>query len=219
MKAMAELNPYDRPREKILEKGPQALSDAELLALVMGSGTRGAPVMTVARKILKVLDRGGESPDPRELRKIHGVGEARAFQILAALEFSRRRIRPEGLKIAFPADVLPWLSHFSERKQEHFIAVTLNGAHEVISTRVVTVGLVDKTHVHPREIFADAITDRASSLIVAHNHPSGSLEPSAEDAEVTCQLRQAGEMLGIRLLDHIIFSRRGYYSFLEKGRL
>ena len=105
------------------------------------------------------------------------------------------------------------------RKQEHFLCVSLNGANEVIQTRVVSVGLVNKTQVHPREVFADPITDRASAVIVAHNHPAGGTSPSREDREVTQQLKFAGETLGIRLLDHIIFDRKGYYSFLEKGEI
>ncbi|MCP4692818.1 MAG: JAB domain-containing protein, partial [Desulfobacterales bacterium] len=95
--------------------------------------------------------------------------------------------------------------------------VSLNGGNEVITTRVVTVGLVDKTHVHPREVYADPITDRASAVIVAHNHPSGALTPSGQDIEVTRRLKSAGEMLGIKLLDHIIFNQKEYYSFLQNG--
>lgn len=144
---------------------------------------------------------------------------AKATLIAAALEFARRRIRPEGLKISFPADVLPLIQNYADRKQEHFICVSINGANEVIKSRVVSVGLVNKTQVHPREVFADPITDRASGIIAAHNHPNGSLSPSNEDIEITKQLKFAGETLGIRLLDHIIFNHKGYYSFLESGEL
>ena len=113
--------------------------------------------------------------------------------------------------------MLPLIRHYADRKQEHFLCVSLNGAQEVITTRVVSVGLADRAQVHPREVFADPITDRASAIIVAHNHPSGSLEPSKEDQEITRQLKAAGETLGIRLLDHIIFNNKGCYSFLEQG--
>jgi DNA repair protein RadC len=113
--------------------------------------------------------------------------------------------------------VLPLIRHYADRKQEHFICVSLNGANEVIATRVVSVGLVNKTQVHPREVFADSITDRATAVIVAHNHPSGSLEPSREDFEITDRIKSPGEVLGIRLLDHIVFNQKGYYSFCEKG--
>jgi DNA repair protein RadC len=99
--------------------------------------------------------------------------------------FARRRIRPEGFKISFPPDVLPLIQHYADRKQEPFICISLNGAKEVIAVRTVSVGLVDKTHIHPREVFADPITDRASAIIGAHNHPAGSLTPSKEDIAVT----------------------------------
>lgn len=197
-------------------KGPEALSDHELLAILLGSGTKNSDVMTVAGRILKILD-GNKKLSLDELKKIEGVGPAKATLIAAALEFARRRIRPEGIKISFPADVLPLIQHYADRKQEHFICVSINGANEVIKCRVVSVGLVNKTQVHPREVFADPITDRASAIIVAHNHPAGTLTPSTEDKEITVQLKLSGETLGIRLLDHIIFNQKGYYSFLEHG--
>jgi len=217
MKKFKDLSAAERPREKLQAKGPEALSDLELLAILLGSGTKGSDVLAVAGRILKVLDGRNEKLGAEELQAIEGVGPAKASLIAAALEFARRRIRPEGLRISFPADVLPLIRHYADRRQEHFICVSLNGANEVIAARVVSVGLVNKTQVHPREVFADPITDRASAVIVAHNHPSGSLEPSREDIDITGQLKSAGKILGIRLLDHVIFDSKGYYSFLEKG--
>jgi DNA repair protein RadC len=219
MKKLKDLSESDRPREKLQAKGPEALSDLELLAILLGSGTRDSDVLTVAGRILKAIDGGNDQVSLDALQEIEGVGPAKASLIAAALEFARRRIRPEGLRISFPPDALPLIRHFADRRQEHFICVSLNGANEVIATRVVSVGLVDKTQVYPREVFADPITDRASAVIVAHNHPSGSLEPSREDHDTTARLKSAGEILGIRLLDHIIFNQKGYYSFLEKGLL
>ena len=219
MKKLAELPKSERPREKLRDKGAAALSDLELLAIILGSGTKGHEVVPVADRLLKVLDRTDSQPGPEELEQIDGMGPAKATLILASLEFARRRIRPEGLKISFPTDILPIIRHLADRKQEHFLCASLNGANEVIQTRVVSVGLVNKTQVHPREVFADPITDRASAVIVAHNHPAGGTSPSREDREVTQQLKFAGETLGIRLLDHIIFDRKGYYSFLGKGEI
>src|SRR3990172_11305198 len=218
-KRISDIPKSDRPREKLQQKGAEALSDTKLLAISVGSGTKGHDVMTVAERILKVLDAHNEKLNIDELKKIEGVGPAKATLIAAALEFVRRRIRPEGLKISFPADVLPMIANYSDRKQKHFICISINGANEVITSRVVSVGLVNKTQVHPREVFADPITDRAAAIIVAHNHPSGSLLPSKEDIEVTKQLKTAGETLGIRLIDHVIFNHKEYYSFLEKGAL
>lgn len=218
-KRISEIPEGDRPREKLLNKGAPALSDVELLAVLLGSGTRTHDVFTVAGRILKALDQGDANPDVQELQKIEGVGPAKATLIAAALEFARRRIRPEGLKISFPPEVLPLIRHIADRKQEHFLCISLNGANEVITVRTVSVGLVDKTQVHPREVFSDPITDRASAVIVAHNHPTGALTPSKEDLEITRKLKTAGETLGIKLLDHIIFSHKGYYSFLENNEL
>ena len=175
--------------------------------------------MSVAERILKTLDASHGKLNREELQKIEGVGPAKAMLIDAALEFARRRIRPEGLRISFPPDVLPLIQHYGDRKQEHFICISVNGANEVIAHRVVSVGLVNRTQVHPREVFADPITDRASAIIVAHNHPSGGIAPSKEDIEITSKLKAAGETLGIKLLDHIIFNQKDYYSFLEKGLL
>jgi DNA repair protein RadC len=166
---------------------------------------------------VKALDAANERPSLQELKKIEGIGVAKASLIAAALEFARRRIRPEGLKVSFPADVLSLIGHFADRKQEHFLCISLNGANEVIACRVVSVGLVNKAQVHPWEVFADPITDRATAVIIAHNHPAGGLTPSKEDIEITQRLKTAGETLGIRLLDHIIFNHKGYYSFLEHG--
>lgn len=219
MKKITDIPKLDRPREKLQQKGAEGLSDLELMAILLGRGIKGHDVLTVAERILKALDSNKGQVNLEELQKIEGVGLAKAALIAAALEFARRRIRPEGLKISFPADVLPLIQHYADRKQEHFICISINGANEVIASRVVSVGLVNRTQVHPREVFADPITDRASAIIIAHNHPAGGLTPSNEDLEITKQLKSAGETLGIRLLDHIIFNHKGHYSFLESGEL
>ena len=219
MKQIRDLPNHDRPREKLLKNGPRTLSDKELVAVLLGSGTKEQGVMGVAARILKAIDEQGNGLGADQLQKIDGVGPAKAALLSAAMEFARRRIRPEGVKIGTPADVLPLIRHLADRKQEHFICISLNGANEVIANRTVTVGLVNRTQVHPREVFADPITDRASAVIVAHNHPAGTLAPSEEDRAITRRLRAAGETLGIKVLDHIIFSPRGYYSFLDHGGL
>lgn len=209
----------DRPRERLLRKGAAALSDQELLAVLLGKGTPGMDVMKLAAKLAKVIDAKGLGVQADDLREFDGVGDAKATLVLAALEFARRRIKPEGAKIETPADLLPHVRHYADRKQEHFLCATINGANEVLNIRVVSIGLVDRTPVHPREVFAEALADRASAVIVAHNHPAGGLGPSPADIEVTKQLKAAGAVMGIALLDHIIFNRTGYFSFLEAGRL
>ena len=216
---ISDIPESDCPLEKLLQKGAEALSGLELMAILLGRGIKGHDVLTVADRILKALDGNKGQVNLEELQKVEGVGLAKATLIAAALEFARRRIRPEGLKISFPLDVLPLIQHYADRKQEHFLCISINGANEVTTTRVVTVGLVNRLQVHPREVFADPITDRAATIIIAHNHPSGDLIPSKEDTEVTRQLKAAGETLGIKLLDHIIFNNKGYYSFLEHNEL
>jgi DNA repair protein RadC len=195
------------------------LTDQELLAILLGKGTPGMDVMTLAAKLAKVVDEKGLDLRAEDLTQFEGVGDAKATLILAAVEFARRRIKPEGFKIESPVDVLPLIRHYADRRQEHFLCLSINGANEVINIRVVCIGLVDRTPVHPREVFADALTDRASGIIVAHNHPSGPLEPTAWDVEMTKQLKAAGDVVGVTLLDHMIFNRTGHFSFLEAGRL
>jgi DNA repair protein RadC len=218
-KRMKDIPEQDRPREKLLRKGAAALSDQELLAVLLGKGTPGMDVMKLAAKLAKVIDEKGLNVRAEDLRGFEGMGDAKATLILASLEFARRRIKPEGVKIETPADLLPHVRHYADRKQEHFLCATINGANEILNIRVVSIGLIDRTPVHPREVFGDALSDRASAIIVAHNHPSGSLEPSAFDIEITKQLKAAGTIMGVILLDHIIFNRSGYFSFLEAGRL
>lgn len=216
---MDQIPETDRPREKLLRKGAQALSDQELLAVLLGKGTPGMDVMTLAGKLARLIDEKGLTVTAEDLSQFKGVGHAKATLILAAIEFARRRIKPEGAKIKTPADLLPHIRHYADRKQEHFLCASINGANEILNIRVVSIGLVDRTQVHPREVFADALSDRASAVIVAHNHPAGSLEPSSPDVEITEQLKNAGIIMGIDLLDHIIFNRNRYFSFMEAGRL
>jgi len=218
-KPIDQIPEADRPREKLLRKGAKALSDQELLAVLLGKGTPRIDVMTLAGKLARLIDENGLEVTAEELSQFEGVGDAKATLLLAAIEFARRRIKPEGVKIETPADLLPQIRHYADRKQEHFLCATINGANEVINVRVVSIGLIDRSPVHPREVFADAISDRACAIIVAHNHPNGTLEPSSNDLDVTKQLKGAGEVVGISLLDHIIFNRSGYFSLLENGLL
>ncbi len=218
-KTIDQIPEGDRPREKLLRKGAKALADHELLAILLGSGSTAIDVMTLARKLAKVVDEKGLDVQAEDLKQFGAVGDAKATLILAAIEFARRRIKPEGAKIQTPADLLPHVRHYADRKQEHFLCASINGANEILNIRVVSIGLIDRSPVHPREVFADALSDRASAVIVAHNHPSGGLEPSPSDIAITAQLKAAGTIVGIELLDHIIFNRTGYFSFLEEGEL
>ena len=215
MGAIKDLPKADRPRERLVSRGASALSDQALLAVILGRGTAGCDVLSIARRVIGLVDQKGLELTVRDLVDIPGMGQAKACQLCAAFEFVRRRICPEGIKIHHPEDILSLVRHFVDRQQEHFLCISLNGAHEVIRVRVVTIGLVDQSHVHPREVFADVIADRASGIIVAHNHPSGQVRPSRADLEITQRLKAAGEILGIELLDHVIFSAKDYYSLAD----
>ena len=209
-----------RPRERLLLQGAGRLSDLDLAALIIGSGIKGNSVERIAEKLVQILDQTSAPViEVQAVRAIPGIGTAKAAQICAALEYARRRLRPAENRIRFPQDVLPVIRHYADRRREHFLSISLNGAHEVISVRVVSIGSVNRTIVHPREVFCEPLQDRATAVLAAHNHPSGNVDPSDEDREITTRLRQAGETLGISLLDHIIFTQNSYYSFLEHGEL
>jgi DNA repair protein RadC len=219
MRPIKEIPRLDRPREKLEQRGVSALSDRELVAAIIGGGTRDRNVLEVAGDVVKRLEKGPPFCYD-ELRGITGIGPAKASQIMACFELSRR-YGGDGntVKITAPQDILPLVAFLQPKKQEYFICITLNGAGEVIGNRTITVGLLNHSLVHPREVFADAITDRAASIICVHNHPSGSLEASSQDIAITRQLVSAGEILGIRVLDHLIITKNGHLSLKEHGIL
>lgn len=214
-----ELLNGEKPRDVILEKGAEALDDKALLSLIIQTGTRYKSVEEISEQVLEYVDKNIKIQIP-ELLLIAGLGEARAASIAAALELGRRRNLRKSSKIKTPQDAYEEVKHYASRSQEHLIVIALNGAHEVIYTEVVTIGLVNMTVVHPREVFANAIKNRATGIILSHNHPSGiHEEASQEDITITKRIRNAGMILGIGLIDHIIISENGYMSFKEKGLL
>jgi DNA repair protein RadC len=212
--------PFDeRPREKLKVRGPSALSDKELLAILLNTGIQGKNVIELAQDLLGLLDRNKEIPSIQEISGLTGIGLSKACAIAAMLEFGRRQFGAFSACIKKPQDIFTHVRHFADRKQERFISLSLNGAHEVLAVRVVTIGLVNKTIVHPREVFADLIQDRAAAFCVAHNHPSGKLQSSPEDDEVTDRLQTAADILGLQFIDHIIFSETNWWSYRENGKL
>jgi len=214
---IADIPASERPRERLAARGVDVLSDVELLALMLGSGSGKKNVTQLAADILSVIESSGDDVRLVDLVEVKGIGSARASMISASLEFARRRLRPARRRINQPSDVIPLLTHWADRPQEHFLVLSLNGAHEVIRIRVISQGILDRTVVHPREVFVDPLRDRAAAIVCAHNHPSGNKDPSSEDRKLTKRLRQSGDLLGIPLLDHIIFTGGGYFSFLESG--
>lgn len=218
-KTIKELPEHSRPREKLRERGSAALTDEELVAAIIGMGNSRADVRTMSRNVVALIQNHREALTLEQLISVPGMGLAKSGQILSAFELARRYLLSESTKIQCAEDVLPLLSEIRNKPQEHFVSITLNGANEVIQKRVVTVGLLDKSLVHPRDVFADVITDRAAAVIFAHNHPSGDLQPSDEDLKTQTRLVEAATILGIRVLDHLIVGRKGYYSFEEAGLL
>jgi DNA repair protein RadC len=201
----------DRPREKLQIKGASALSDFELLQALIGSGNKQADVYKIARETLKLIKASGAGVSYDELAKVTGLGLAKITEILAALELSKRYLlKSDQPIIDSPEKAVEQLSDIRDKKQEYFVCLTLDGANRLIAKRIITIGTLTSSLVHPREVFADAITDRAASIIVAHNHPSGNLEASDADRAVTRRLNEAGSLLGINLIDHLIVTGSSY---------
>jgi len=217
MRTIKDMPEHSRPREKLREKGASALTDEELVAAILGMGTAGIDVRTIARQVAGLIREHKTGLTLEHLLAVPGVGLAKAGQILSAFELARRHLLKDTIKITVAQDILPLVADIAGKQQEYFVCISLNGANEVIEKRVVTIGLLDKTSVHPREVFADVIADRAAAVIFAHNHPSGELQPSEADLRMHEQLTEAGKILGIRVIDHMIIARKGYYSFQEAG--
>ena len=201
----------DRPREKLARYGTARLSDLELLMAIIGSGNARADVGKIAREVLKILRQKGGDVSYDDLRSVVGLGEAKIPVILASLELARRYLLDSDQPIIdSPEKAVELLADIRDKKQEYFVCLTLDGANRLIAKRVVTIGTLTASLVHPREVFADAIADRAASIIVAHNHPSGSMRLSQTDIETTNRLKRAGELLGIPLMSHLLITKQSF---------
>lgn len=214
-RAMHQIPTLDRPREKLQRKGQAALSDFELLQVLIGSGTANADVSQIARQIQKQLQKGTETLSLESLSSLQGVSLAIAGRVLASLELAKRHLVRDIEPLRSMQDVLVRLSDIRTRQQEHFVCLSLDGGQRLVAQRTITIGTLDAVLAHPREVFADAIVDRAASILVAHNHPSGDPHPSQKDSALTQQLAAAGQLLGIPLRDHIIVTKTDHYSFRQ----
>jgi DNA repair protein RadC len=215
----------ERPRERMMRFGPESLSAAELIAIILGSGTKTMPVLQLAQEILIRFGSLSALADAtiEELCQIKGVGLAKAIQLRASLNLGQRasnlRVLPKS-KIEHPSHIYHLLKDaLQHEKREHFIAILLNVKCCIICHQVVAIGTLSNAPVHPREVFYFAVRHKAASLILAHNHPSGDLAPSEQDCEVTEHLMEVGEMMGIPVKDHIIISERGFLSMRQQGIL
>lgn len=215
----------DRPREKLMLKGSGALSDAELLAILIGSGTRGESAVDVCKVILKNahnnLNELGKL-SVADLKKYKGIGEAKAITIVAALELAKRRRTAEVRekeKISGSKDVYEYFHHLADLRNEEFWIMYLNRANKIISAQRVSQGGITGTVADIRVILKNALDNFATGIVLCHNHPSGNLTPSNEDKELTQKVKQTARLLEISVLDHIIVADSGYFSFADEGLL
>lgn len=219
-----DLPPEERPRERLQKVGAGNLSDQELLALILGRGTAGESVLETARKLLTGFGTLSNlaAASIEDLSGVKGIGLAKAAQIKAAFELADRlneKLKTgEKVECKNPGDVAGYMSaRLRGKKQEHFMTVLLDTRNRLLKTVEISVGSLDTSLAHPREVFKEAISASAASIIIVHNHPSGDCTPSSDDIELTKRLHEAGEIIGINVLDHIIVSDSGYVSLKAKG--
>ena len=222
---MKELSPNDRPREKLLQHGVQALGDNELVALVVGSGCRHHGALVVANELLRVLGglHGLVRASCDDLGRVQGIGRARAAQVVAAVELGRRTLGPRPkarVQLRAPRDAAAFLMPtFGCRGVEQFGLVLLDTKHRVLRTAVIAVGTLNSAAVEPRDVFREAAMGSAAAIVVFHNHPSGDPSPSPDDVDLTRRLVAAGVLMGIEVVDHVILGDVKYCSFKESGLL
>lgn len=221
MAKIKDIPKLERPREKLIKKGPKALKKEELLAIILRTGLKGRNAIEIANDILiKYGNKKLLLATYQELRNIKGVGSTKAVEILAALEFGSRlfKEKPEQeIYIHTPEDTIKIVNNIRNNKKENFVALYLDARNKLIHQETVSIGSLNSSIVHPREVFEPAIQNLAAQIILVHNHPSGSPEPSTEDLAITKRLVESGKILGIEITDHIIVAKNGFISFKEKG--
>jgi len=217
---LQDIPKIERPREKLIAKGPQNLKDEELLAILLSTGMEGKNVIEVAKQILRKYSKKRLLKlTYNDLSKIKGIGPAKASTILAAQELVKRalEIGEETLPVIHSTkDVIAQVGYLRNKLREHLVAIYLNARNEMLFRKHIFIGTLDANIAHPREIFAEALRQNAASVILVHNHPSGDPEPSKADLEITKRIQEAGKIMGIDILDHIIITKTHVFSFKEK---
>lgn len=217
-----DLPDSSQPRERFLKYGPEVLSDAELFAILLRTGSKGENVIDMSNRLIAEygIDKLLEC-SLKELQEIKGIGPSKAMQILAIAEIQKRINQSKApiKKISFAKDVFEYFREkLKNEKQEHFYTLMLNSQNSIIGEHLISKGILDASILHPREVFKPAIKDSASKIILVHNHPSGDQSPSPEDLEITQKIMKAGEELGIKVLDHVIIGKEGFWSFREQSK-
>jgi len=217
---MKDFSKVDLPREKLAKYGSEKLRDYELLAILLGSGIKGLNVLELSKKILGTIKKIGiKKIKLTDLLKIKGLGKAKASQVFAVLELGKRLNTTDKPEIISASDVWNFCANIRAMQREYFVAFYLDTQNCLIERQTISIGTLNASLVHPREVLEPALSFHAASIIVAHNHPSGDIEPSLEDKEVTKRLVEAGKIIGIEVIDHIILGKNKYLSFQQKGLL
>lgn len=219
MAKLKNLHKIEWPREKLLYYGAGKLSKSELLAILLRTGTKGVDVVELSKKILRKFPKFSlADANIEELKNTFGLGEAKACEIIACFELGRRMLKgKETNLILSPKDVWENLKDIRDNKKEHFVVFYLDSRNQEIKRNTISVGTLNANLVHPREVFEPAVISSAAQIIVAHNHPSGETEPSNDDLATTKRLKEAGKIMGIEVLDHIIVTRDSFCSLRERN--
>ncbi|MDP3795260.1 MAG: DNA repair protein RadC [Candidatus Sungbacteria bacterium] len=214
-----DLPKVDRPREKLEKYGPERLSDSELLAILLRTGSEGINVVELSGKILRKFSGVGlAKASAKELKNTFGLGSAKACEIVACYELGRRHLRnKQSVLLLSPKDVWDELKDIRDHKKEHFVIFFLDSRNQEIKREIISVGSLNANLVHPREVFEPAVRHLAAQVVIAHNHPSGDPKPSNADLEITKRLAEAGKLMGIEVMDHIIVTKSSHFSFREEG--
>lgn len=208
----------DRPREKLERYGVEKLKDSELLAILLRTGTKDINVLKLSEKILnKFKNQKFENVSIDDLKKIHGLGSVKACEIIACFELGRRMLKDKKSSILLtPKDVWQRMEDIRDSKKEHFVVFYLDSRNQEIQREIISIGTLNESLVHPREVFEGAIKNNAASIIIVHNHPTGNVEPSMGDLSLTKRIVEAGKILGVEVVDHIIVSNLNIFSFKDK---
>lgn len=222
---MKDVPVLERPRERLINLGADKLSDEELLAIILKTGVKNMSVKNLAAYILSSINgvENLKNINYHKIKKIKGIGEAKATTLVALSELSKRMNRKiltlNGVKLNTPEKVFEYYKNRVNNFQEQFFCIFMDASQKVIEEKLLFIGTVNYSLVHPRDIFKEAYLVNASSIICVHNHPSGEVKPSKEDINLTTRLKEIGLLMGIRLSDHIIIGHEKYYSFLENGKM